>query len=277
MSHFEENRRKRFSEALKKLYQERKKNADPKLSQEKLAEELFVARETVSGWMNGKQFPQPDMIVKLESYFNVPPGYFSSKKERKGLTLIDEKAHSVLEEECERYAKMIGLSPAFVSFIKESPGLSDLIVSLCWVNAETQSLDPSVPEIKENVFQFVSSSGVKVYLPKEVMQMLRNVQEDLSEYLPFLLQKHGKVIDEYFTANKGKGVNPVSRYALIRRGMGGLSDVEAAMVDMYRLHPELPEQRKGERIAHFLRNVGKEKQRAVELAAASEEEVRNDE
>lgn len=275
MSHFEENRRKRFSEALKKLYQERKKNVDPKLSQEKLAEELFVARETVSGWMNGKQFPQPDMIVKLESYFNVPPGYFSSKEERKGLTLIDEEAHSVLEEQCERFAERIGLSPAFVSFIKESPALSDLIVSLCWVNPKIQSLDPSVPEIPENVFQFVSSSGVKVYLPKDVMQMLRNVQEDLSEYLPFLLQKHRRVIDEYYSSHRG--IEPASKYALIRRGMGGLSDVEAAMVDMYRLHPDLPEQRKGERIARFLRNVGKEKQRAVELAAASEEEVRNDE
>ena len=255
MSHFEENRRKRFSEALKKLYQDRKKNVDPKLSQEKLAEELFVARETVSGWMNGKQFPQPDMVAKLETYFNVPPGYFSSKEERKGLTLIDEKAHSVLEEQCERFAERIGLSPAFVSFIKESPAMSELIVSLCWVNADTQSLDPSVPEIPENIFQFVSSSGVKVYLPKEVMQMLRSVQEDLSEYLPFLLQKHGKVISEYYNINKCKGIEPASKYALIRRGMGGLSDIEAAMVDMYRLHPELSEGKKGERITHFLRRI----------------------
>jgi len=263
MSQFEENRRKRFSAALRQLYKNRKE-IDPSLSQEKLAEELHVVRETVSGWMNERQYPQPDMIVKLAEYFNVPPGYLSGEE---GLTMIDENAHSVLEEQCEKLAEYIGLSPAFVSFIKERPGLSDLIVSLCWVNPKIQSLDPSVPEIKENVFQFVSSSGVKVYLPKEVIQMLRNVQEDLSDYLLFLLQKHRKVIDEYFTDHKG--IEPASQYALIRRGMGGLSDLEAAMIDMYRLHPELSESRKGERIAHFLRNVDKAEKAAI--AAADKE------
>lgn len=255
MSQFEENKRKRFSDTLRQLYRHWRENVDPKLSQEKLAEELYVARETVSGWLNGRQYPQPDMIVKLAAYFHVPPGYLSGEELHQGLTLLDEKAHKELEARCESVAERIGLSPAFVSFIKENPALSDLIVSLCWVNPAVQSLDPAVPELKENTFQFVSSSGVKVYLPDDVLQMLRCVQEDLSEYLPFLFQKHRKVIDDFFDDHRG--APPSSRYDLIRRGMGGLSEVEAAMVDIYRLHPGISESRKGDRVAHFLRGIDK--------------------
>lgn len=255
MSQFENNRKKEFASVLRQLKQNWQ-SAHGSLTDEDLAEAVDVSRESVNRWMNGSSYPSKGKLSALAEFFHVPVSFFSEKKEKQqGLTLIDENAHSVLEEQCEKLAESIGLSPAFVSFIKERPGLSDLIVSLCWVNPKIQSLDPSVPEIPENVFQFVSSSGVKVYLPKEVIQMLRNVQEDLSDYLLFLLQKHRKVIDEYFTDHKG--IEPASRYALIRRGMGGLSDIEAAMVDMYRLHPELSESRKGERIAHFLRNVDK--------------------
>lgn len=275
MSQFENNRKKEFASVLRQLKQNWQ-SAHGSLTDEDLAEAVDVSRESVNRWMNGSSYPSKGKLSALAEFFHVPVSFFSEKKEKQqGLTLIDENAHSVLEEQCEKLAEHIGLSPAFVSFIKESPGLSDLIVSLCWVNPQIQSLDPSVPEIKENVFQFVSSSGVKVYLPKEVIQMLRNVQEDLSDYLLFLLQKHRKVIDEYFTDHKG--IEPASRYALIRRGMSGLSDLEAAMIDMYRLHPELSERRKGERIAHFLRNVDKKIQQAADLADASAEEVRNDE
>lgn len=275
MSQFEENRKKEFSSILRQLKQNWQ-SAHGSLTDEDLAEALDVSRESVNRWMNGSSYPSKSKLSALADFFHVPISFFSEKKDKpQGLTLTDESAHRILEEQCEKAAAQCGLSPAFVSFIKSDPALADLIVSLCWVNPEAQSFDPSVPEVPSNVFQIVASSGIKVYPPHDVLLMLSIVQQDLIEYARFLVRKHGQVIEDYYRSHSGSA--PGARYYLEKRGMSGLSDLEAALIDMYRLHPELSERRKGERIAHFLRNVDKEIQQAADLADASAEEVRNDE
>ena len=42
------------------------------LSQEELAEKLFVSRELVSKWETGKRNPCKEMTVRLSELFNVP-------------------------------------------------------------------------------------------------------------------------------------------------------------------------------------------------------------
>lgn len=271
MSQFEENRKKEFSSVLRQL-KENWQSAHGSLTDEDLAEALDVSRESVNRWMNGSSYPSKSKLSALAEFFHVPVSFFSEKKDKpQGLTLTDESAHRILEEQCEKAAAQCGLSPAFVSFIKSDPALADLIVSLCWVNPEAQSFDPSVPEVPSNVFQIVASSGIKVYPPHDVLLMLSIVQQDLIEYARFLVRKHGQVIEDYYRSHSGSA--PGTQYYLEKRGMSGLSDLEAALIDMYRLHPELSERRKGERLLHFLTNVEKEYKKAEELSARCEKEA----
>ena len=53
------------SNSIKKLRQEKK------LSQEELAEKLYVTRQAVSNWENGKTHPDIDTITKLANIFDV--------------------------------------------------------------------------------------------------------------------------------------------------------------------------------------------------------------
>ncbi len=53
------------SNSIKKLRQEKK------LSQEELAEKLYVTRQAVSNWENGKTQPDIDTITKLANIFDV--------------------------------------------------------------------------------------------------------------------------------------------------------------------------------------------------------------
>lgn len=271
MSQFEENRKKEFASVLRQL-KENWKGAHGSLTDEDLAEALEVSRESVNRWMNGSSYPSKSKLSALADFFHVPVSFFSEKKDKpQGLTLTDESAHKVLEEQCEDDAARCGLSPDFVSFIKSDPALADLIVSLCWVNPEAQSFDPSVPEVPGNTFQIVSSSGIKVYPPHEVLLMLSLVQRDLTEYARFLVQKHGKVITDHYS---GKAGSPSSRYWLEKKGMSGLSSIEEALVEMYRLHPDLPEAKKGERLRSLLANWDKTMNRIDAISDAVEKRLK---
>ncbi len=52
----------------KKLIELRK---NKKLSQEQLAEEINVTRQTISNWENGKFYPDIDALVRISKYFNI--------------------------------------------------------------------------------------------------------------------------------------------------------------------------------------------------------------
>ena len=45
---------------------------DNNLTQDELAEKLFVTRQTVSNWETGKNYPDLETIVKISDEFNIP-------------------------------------------------------------------------------------------------------------------------------------------------------------------------------------------------------------
>ena len=49
----------------------RKYRAGMKLSQEELAEKVYVTRQTISNWENGKSYPDIHSLLLLGSLFNV--------------------------------------------------------------------------------------------------------------------------------------------------------------------------------------------------------------
>ena len=49
----------------------RKYRAGMKLSQEELAEKVYVTRQTISNWENGKSYPDIHSLLLLSSLFNV--------------------------------------------------------------------------------------------------------------------------------------------------------------------------------------------------------------
>lgn len=233
MSQFETNKRKAFADTLRSLMKSWESANGRRLSQEALGEHLFVARETVSGWLNGKQYPQESTLSRLADFFHVPVSFFSDQEHGQGLMLTDRAAHDALESDCERYAVQQGLSFDLVGFIKNNPDLADQVVSACWVNPAIQSIDPSVPAVPDHPFQFVSGSGVKVYLPPEVILMLVLVQRDLAEAAEISIRKHARVINDYYTG-QSKHDPPSAVYRRELRGMEGLADVEEVIVDIYR-------------------------------------------
>jgi len=172
-------------------------------------------------------------MIRLAEYFSVPVSFFSDGGKPHELTKTDEEAHRILEEQCRSASDRYGLSPAFVSFIKESPEIVDLILKASWVSTDAQSVDPSVPEMEGSLFQIVGRSGVKIYPPDEVLLMLSLVQRETIEAIQFFIQKRMGTITDYYT--KHEGPPPETVYWLESQGMSGLSRDEADMISILRL------------------------------------------
>lgn len=66
-----------IQDALKAL---RKKN---KLSQEELADKLFVSRALVAKWELGKRYPSPEMLEEIARFFSVDVNYLISGDENR--------------------------------------------------------------------------------------------------------------------------------------------------------------------------------------------------
>ena len=236
MTQFEENRRKEFSLILRQLMDRWKEDNGKKLSQEALGDALYVSRGTVNHWLQGKQYPAEDTLIRLAEYFSVPVSFFSDGGKPHELTKTEKEAHRILEEQCRRAADRYGLSPAFVSFLKECPDIVDLILKASWVSTEAQSVDPSVPEMGGSLFQIVGRSGVKIYPPNEVLLMLSLVQRETIEAIQFFIQKRMGTITDYYT--KHEGPPPETVYWWESQGMSGLSRDEADMISILRLMDE---------------------------------------
>ena len=250
MSQFEENGKKMFSDQLKSVMKTWEKTNGKKLSHAKLANEIHVARETVSRWLRCESCPLDDenTLKSLCEFFKVPRAFFSKSNYDKGWTMVSEETHKELQADCAATAKKIGLSESFVRFVKETPSLSDSVISASWIDAGMQSLSPEVPETG-NLFQFSSSSGVKIYPSDEALYMLRVVQRDLTEYASFLIQKWSKVIDDAHKKEMGKEwetgnytvrahsgeeyTSTCERFAFELRGRGSLTPGASLLVDMY--------------------------------------------
>lgn len=64
-----------FAEQLKRIRQERK------LSQEDLAQELFISRQAISKWENGEATPDMENLIKLADIFGTSLDYLILGKE----------------------------------------------------------------------------------------------------------------------------------------------------------------------------------------------------
>lgn len=247
---FEENKKKVFADQLRGLISDYEKKAEEKLSQQKLADYIPVARETISHWLRGKSYPGEEAIARLCKFFAVPPNYFSANQYEEGLTMLDERIHDTLQRECENTARKIELGSGFYAFIKENPALADVVVGASWVDAILQSCSPDVPAMPDHTFQIEGRAGVKIYPPAEVLYMLAVVQRDLKEYALFLLQKWAKVIDDSHEEIKKRGaisvgprgqfdssgkeyVSALERFSLELRGHGSLTPSSSLLVQMY--------------------------------------------
>ncbi len=199
MSQFEKNRKQAFARQLQEIMKNRKTPNGKKLTQQALAKAVCVQRETVSRWVRGISCPLDDELVmsKLCNFLSVPPTYFTKNNYSDGWTMIDEKTHNDLNDNCSKVAEKIGLKSCFVAFLKENPELADHIIRSSWIDGIMQSLSPEVPEITEHLFQFVSSTGVKIYPPDDVLYMIRVVQRDTEEFVRFLLSKYTRIYDDY--------------------------------------------------------------------------------
>ena len=229
---FEQNKKAAFAKKLRGLMDGWEKSHDRKLTQGELAAAVFVSRESLNGWLQGKTFPVDSAVSGLCAFFGVPPTYFDPEENE--LIYTDEERHKELDAMCRSRAEEIGLSESFVHFCKERPGLADLLISASWVNPVVNPPDSKVPD-GDSVYQFRSSSGVRVYLPDDVLYMLRCVQRDLEEYSAFLIRKYSQTISAYYQHQGGNPLPPVRQFVLDLEGMPSLSAGESVLVDSFRL------------------------------------------
>lgn len=202
---YDDNRKMIFAARLKKLMKDWEKGNNEPLTQKRLAEKLHYSRKSVNGWLTEKRIPDKKTIAELCGFFSVPADYFSVQLEDE--IFVNESWHKELAAEAETTALNIGLSANFLQFIKENPSLADAVLSHARYDALIQSDSPAVPENKGCPYQFIGSNGEKIYLPEEMLLLLRIVQRDLIEYAGFLIQKWSKLISEaHKEASLGGGV-----------------------------------------------------------------------
>lgn len=58
----------------------RKYRSTMELSQEELAERIYVTRQTISNWENGKSYPDIHSLLLLSSLFNVSLDQISQRR-----------------------------------------------------------------------------------------------------------------------------------------------------------------------------------------------------
>lgn len=258
VSQFEQNRRDALGKKLRELMDNwRAAHPGEKLTDDTLAAAVHASRESVNGWKNGKAFPSGTYLSDLCSFFGVPPTYFDPAEDQ--LIFTDEQRHRDIENLCRRVAAHIGLSESLLRFIKERPGLADLVISASWVNPVTNPPDSKVPD-SSSAFQFESSSGVRIYLPDEVLYMLRCVQRDLEEYAAFLIRKYSRTIIDAHKASAGneQSLPPSVSFALDLDGMASLSPDESSMISMFRLLDEKGKKELAKQAAHIAHKQRKE-------------------
>ena len=257
ISQFEENRKAAFSKKLRALFDAWKEN-HPGFTQTDLAVAVNAARETVNGWLQGKTYPSDSAIPALCEFFSVPPTYFDPEEGE--LIYTDEQRHADLDRVCRSAADHVGLSESLLRFIKERPVLADLVISASWVNPVINPPDSKVPD-SSSPFQFVSSSGVRIYLPDEVISMLRCVQRDLEEYAAFLIRKYSRVIIDGHSPSAGEDqqrISPSARFDLDLNGMSALSLDESSMISIMRLMDDSGRMELAKRAAQIVHKNRKE-------------------
>ena len=57
----------------------KKYRTEANLSQEELADKIYVSRQTISNWENGITFPAIDKVIKMSKLYNLPLEDFEFK------------------------------------------------------------------------------------------------------------------------------------------------------------------------------------------------------
>lgn len=258
---FDKNRKKAFAQKLKDLISGwEASHPGEKLSQQRLGDAISGSRESVSGWLTGKSYPNSSAISALCDFFSVSPQYFDPEAED---LFTNEQRHREYSAYCKQLADHIGLRESFVRFVKESPGLADLVVKASWVNPVYNPPDKDVPRNPDDSpYQFESSNGVRVYLPDDVLYMLRCVQRDAEEYSAFLLQKYSQTISDHHRPPAGtdpKRIRPIEQFSLNLDGMPSLSPDEAFMISVMRSMDDKGRKELAKQAAHIIHHTKGEK------------------
>ena len=245
MSHENENRKMVFAEQLRAIMSSRKTPDGKKLTQQHIADAVHVQRETVSRWVRGISCPLENerTMAALCAFLCVPPEYFTKNYYLDGWTMFDRETHDSLNEACIKVGKKTGLKDSFVQFLKETPALADAVIRASSVDEILQSMSPNVPEMKDHLYQFISSTGVKIYPSRDVLNMLRLIQRDTEDYIQYLFLKYGRVYEKYQAEvqealrkpDAGKTPKRLEDiFGDMLRGREDLSTEENHMLDMFR-------------------------------------------
>ena len=244
MSQEMKKRKTVFAEQLRTIMGSRKTADGKKLTQQHIADAVHVQRETVSRWVRGISCPLDNerTMAGLCEFLSVPPEYFTKNYYLDGWTMFDRQTHGDLNEACAKTGRKIGLQESFVKFLKETPELADAVVRSSSVDEILQSMSPNVPEMKDHLYQFVSSTGVKIYPSADVLHMLRVIQRDTEEYIRYLFSKYGRVYEKYQAevqealrkSDRRTPKRPADVFGDMLRGREDLSMEENHMLDMFR-------------------------------------------
>ena len=104
-----------------KLFELRKEKG---WSQEKLAEQINVSRQSISKWESGQALPELEKIVELSKIFQVTTDYLlleeSDRPERKPILSEDEKDHYYKEVKSYGLAGSVYfcISPGYLSLFR---------------------------------------------------------------------------------------------------------------------------------------------------------------
>ena len=75
------------------------------LSQEELAEEIFVSRKSISNWERGSNYPDLDSLLALSTLFEIPLDHLV----KGDIDIMKEKIESGLIREFENLARNLAL------------------------------------------------------------------------------------------------------------------------------------------------------------------------
>lgn len=212
---FEENKRALFVSRFGKLLEIAK---EKKISMDKLAEELKVTKPTLYRWKRGDALPNDGSITLICDYFGISPEYFNpyltngdelTKTDDPDFEtdireFTDPNYHKWFDANCSELSKKIGLKKSFVSFIRENPAIAAQIIDSDYIDG-FQSGKKEVP-VSGSVFQMQLPDGVKLYPSDSMIVMMRLIQRDIEEYMPFLVSKYSKVFEEYRQAKEREQV-----------------------------------------------------------------------
>lgn len=158
---------------------------------EDLAQKLYCHRNTVSKWINGKaKLP----IDQLCDFFDVDPSYFVAK-DLNELDLVDEPHHKWMQEGASRLANECGVSTGFLWYLKSDQQIQDTIVENQPTDAVLNSFDHDVPDVG-SPYQFIHSSGEKIYLNEYTMPMLGRIEPKVKDFIEYQLWSELKKKDQ---------------------------------------------------------------------------------